>query len=210
MPEPEVGPSSGGSSEGGSGLPVGAPSREDTGRQETPAAGPRIGTTAWFWKKAKEYAGKYADKLVMAGIGIAVGWVISLFFRPPVTIHIPQTMFGNHCAKDLFDAAKADGVQLGFDSDTTYRMTICGAGVYETGRMLASLTHYVDKVYPDCLTRTTATDGSIDIAAKRVEGREVRDIALPNGTTLTYCRCYPEQINRIIHESDMICGVATR
>lgn len=173
-------------------------------------AKPEFGTPGWLWKKVKYFVNKYVEGLIMAAITAAVAWGLALYFRPPVTHNMPQTSLGNHCAKNLFDPATDDGVLLSFDQEATRRMTVCGPGSYETGRMADSLRHYLT-LYPQCFTATEPSDGVFEIKANLVAGGGLAEqVSLPNGNALLACRCFPEQIDRIVKENPIVCGVETR
>ena len=174
-------------------------------------AKPKVGTWQWFWWKVKHYAGKYVDGLIVAGIAVAVTWGLAQFFRPPVTVALDQGSLGDHCAKQLFEAAKADGVQMSFDQDRTRQMTVCGKGTYETGRMEDSLRHYLTDLYPQCFSYEISPEGAFQIRANLMaDGGEAEKIPLPNDNELIACRCFPEQVALIVRERDLVCGVETK
>lgn len=180
-------------------------------KEQASKENPKSGTLEWLWETIKYYAKKYVDGLILAGIAAVVGYGLALFFRPPVTVALDQSSLGNHCAKQLFEAADADGVQMTFDSHLTRAMTVCGKGTYQTGRMEASLRYYLTDLYPQCFTNEISPEGVFQIKANYVaDGGAAEKISLTNGKELIACRCFPEQTALILRERDTVCGVETK
>lgn len=91
--------------------------------------------------------GEYFDGLIVGGIGLPPAGLRRRSFSQPVTIHLSQSSLGDQCAKDLFEAAKQDGIEMSFEPEAIRQMAVCGPGTFKSGRMEASLSNYLDNRY---------------------------------------------------------------
>lgn len=152
------------------------------------------------------FARRFRDHLVSIIIGAIVGFGAGIIFGEEQSQRLVQNTFGAHCATDVFNSAKRDGLSLTFEPPAIEHMAICGPGKFRGKSARNILQSYVRTYQPNCLSLQDRNDGyAIGVA----ESDEVIAHDAGEGATFFTCRCKQDQAEVMFKYVPELCGTRT-